>query len=410
LLEYLPAAEDETVAVQIRESLAHLAAADPRTVSLLEATLKDRIASKRAAAAVALFRANPRGQQPVVRKLLQDPEAMVRARIALELAAARDKETIPVLIDLLEPSPVPETRVVPEILYRLAGDKAPPYPAKPSEAELRKYREDWKAWWRDHKDKVDAARLEEVVKTAGHTLVLLLDAGKAIYLDAANRPLWELDNLRFPLDAQMLPGDRLLVAEHQGGRVTERNHKNEIVWEKKIEGPILAQRLPNGNTFMATREQLLEYDANGEEVYRHIRPNGDQIMKAHKLPNGDYACVTQRRDLTITRYVRLDAKGKELKNIPVNLHYAGGRIHVRPNGNVLIPETNNNRIVELDSNGSIVWEAVFDQPVAALRLPSGHTLVTSMNPRRGAVELDRAGKDVWQYKADTRVTRAFRHE
>jgi hypothetical protein len=48
-----------------------------------------------------------------------------------------------------------------------------------------------------------------------------------------------------------------------------------------------------------------------------------------------------------------------------------------------------------------------EEPVAAVRLPNGNTLVTSMTQNR-AVELDRAGKEVWQYKGETRVTRAFR--
>ncbi len=407
LLGYLPAAEDEVVAEQIRDSLALLAVGDAKTRALLESALTDKSATKRAAAAVALFRVNPREPQAAVRKLLQDPEAIVRARVALALASARDKDAVPVLIELLEQYPSPETRVVPEVLHRLAGDKAPLYPTKPNEALLRKYREDWKTWWKNEGDKVDAARLEEVVTTAGHSLVVLLDAGKAICLDTANRPLWEVKDLQFPLDAQLLPGDRILVAEHNGGRVTERNRKNEVVWEKKVEGPIVAQRLPNGNTFIATRQQLLEYNAKGEEVFRYNRPNGEMIMKAQKLPNGDIACVTQ---LGVTRYVRLDAKGKELKSFGVTLNYSGGRIHVLPNGNVIIPESSNGRVVEHDPNGTIVWEAEFDQPVAALRLPNGNTLVTSMNPQRGAVEIDRAGKDVWHFKSDTRVTRAFRHE
>jgi outer membrane protein assembly factor BamB len=417
LLDYLPAAEDEAVAEQIRDALAQLAAGEPKTTtatsspttSVLEAALKDPSAVKRASAAVALLRANPHRQQQAARRLLTDPDVAVRAQVALALAVGGDRDAVPALIDLLAAPPAPETRLVPEVLYRLAGDKAPPAPAESAPADvLRKYREDWKTWWKNEGEKVDAARLGEVVKTAGHTLVLLLDDGKAIYLDAANRPLWELDKLQFPLDAQMLSGDRILLAEHQGNRVTERNRQNQVLWEKKVEGPIAAQRLPNGNTFIATRQHLLEIDAKGAEVFRHERPNGEMIMKAQKLPNGDYACVTQ---LGATRYVRLNAQGREVKSFVVTLNYSGGRIHVLPNGNVVVPESNNNRVVEHDGNtGRIVWQAAFDQPVAALRLPTGHTLVTSMNPARGAAELDRAGRDVWQFKADTRVTRAFRHE
>lgn len=412
LLDYLPAAEDDAVAEEIREALAPLAAGDAKTAALLEAALKDASPAKRAAAGVALLRADPRGRPAAVRKLLGDPEAAVRGRVALALAAARDKEAVPALIDLLAEDPLPETRTVPEVLCRLAGDKAPAYPAKPSADALRKYRDEWKAWWKSAGDKVDAARLEEVAKTAGNTLVLLLDAGRAVYLDASNRPLWELKDLQFPLDAQLLPNGNVLVAEHNGGRVTERNRKNEIVWEKKIEEPTVAQRLANGNTFIATRNALLEFDGkSGEEVFRYSRPNVEMIMKAQKLPDGDYACVTQRLNgAGSARYVRLDARGKELKSFNVTLNYSGGRVCVLPDGHVLVPETNNHRVVELDPNGRVVWEAATDSPVAAVRLPTGNTLVTSMTPQRGAAELDRAGKDVWQYRAETRVTRAFRHE
>jgi hypothetical protein len=63
--------------------------------------------------------------------------------------------------------------------------------------------------------------------------------------------------------------------------------------------------------------------------------------------------------------------------------------------------------VEYDSVGTVVWEATTEQPVAAVRLANGNTLVTSFT-RNWAVELDRTGKEVWSYRANTRVTRAFR--
>ena len=46
-------------------------------------------------------------------------------------------------------------------------------------------------------------------------------------------------------------------------------------------------------------------------------------------------------------------------------------------------------------------------PIVATRLPNGNTLVTSFNQQR-AVEIDSNGKEVWEYKTDTRVTRAWR--
>ena len=54
-----------------------------------------------------------------------------------------------------------------------------------------------------------------------------------------------------------------------------------------------------------------------------------------------------------------------------------------------------------------VKEFTVSQPIVATRLPNGNTLVTSMNENR-AVEFDSAGKEVWEYRAKSRVTRVYR--
>ena len=51
----------------------------------------------------------------------------------------------------------------------------------------------------------------------------VLDDNRAQGLDASNRVLWEFGGLQKPLDVQWLEGGRVLVAEHDGNRVTERN-------------------------------------------------------------------------------------------------------------------------------------------------------------------------------------------
>jgi outer membrane protein assembly factor BamB len=147
---------------------------------------------------------------------------------------------------------------------------------------------------------------------------------------------------------------------------------------------------------------MLEVNPAGKEVFSYTPPNGESIMKAEKMSNGEIGCV-----LSSPRFVRLNADGKELRSFPVNVSTSGGRIQVLENGHVVVPENRFNRVVEYDANGRPVWQAEVQQPIAAVRLPNGHTLVTSMNERR-AIELDSSGKEVWQYKADTRVSRAFR--
>jgi len=407
LLAYLPTGEQENVADEVREALVGLALRDGKAEPALVAALADKEAVRRAAAGSALARVKAADALPAVRKLLEDPDAKVKARVALALAAAREKEAIPVVISLLDdPSLTPlELTVMEDLLYRLGEDRSPLAPAAGNADGRKKYRAAWKAWWDDHGEKLDLAKLEQATKVEGNTLIVLLDENKIIDLDATNKPRFTLENVLFPLDAQYLPGDRVLIAEHNAQKVTERDKTGKVLWQKEVDMPLSAQRLPNGNTLIGTRQQVIEVDPKGKEVTTYTRPGGELIMRVQRLRNGQTAMVTQ---LGVTRYVLLDAAMKEIRSFGVDIRTSGGRIEVLPNGNVLSPENANNRVVEHDVNGRVVWEVAVDQPIAALRLPNGNTLVTSMNLTVGAVELDRSGKILWQHKADTRVTRAIR--
>jgi len=208
---------------------------------------------------------------------------------------------------------------------------------------------------------------------------------------------------------QSLPGERVLIAEHGANRVTERLRDGTILWQQKAAEPLVAQRLANGNTFIACRTHLTEVDRDGREVLWYARPGNEneEFMRARKLSDGTTAVVVQARGRGEQHYLRLDAAGKELSRFAVNVHTFGGRLDVQPDGRVLIPEIYEQRVVEYDTKGKSVREFAVTQPIAATRLPNGNTLITSMTEKR-AVELDLAGKMVWQYKANTRVTRAYR--
>ncbi|MGH7171777.1 MAG: HEAT repeat domain-containing protein [Gemmataceae bacterium] len=410
LLDYLPSAEEERVAETIRQVLPSLAERDGKAEPALVEALTDKSALKRAAAGAALGRAHPPDVMPSVRKLLSDRHAYVRLRVGLALAASRDKDAMPVLIRLLDELPWRDTDPIMNLLERLAGESLPEVVYGADANAHRKYREAWQAWWNAHQAKIDPARLDQALRPRGFTLVVLLDQGVILDLDAANQVRWKIENVVMPLDAQLLPGEkRVLTAEHQANRVVERTVKGEIVWKRFVVGPLTAQRLANGHTFITTRNQLLEIDKNGKEVFNYSRSDGSDFMRATKLRNGDIACIVSLGG-ALSRYVRLTPSGKEFEEVKswgVQVRTSGGRIDVLPNGHVLIPEMNNNRVVEYDAGGQSVWEAKVNQPISAIRLPNGNTLVTSMAENR-ALELNRAGKDVWQFKADTRVTRALR--
>ena len=403
LLAFVPSAENDSVAEEVRTALVAVAVRDAKPETALLAALDDPVPARRTAAVEALSQAGLARKLPQVRKLLHDPELEVRQRTGLALALAGDKEAVPVLIDLLAQLPPAHGRQVEALLLRLAGDKAPSLPLGQDDSSRSKCRAAWAAWWQEQNGKVDLAQLNGIKPLRGFTLVVMLDIGRVAELDADNKPRFQIDGLLFPLDAQMLSEDRVLVAEHYGNRVTERKRTGEIVWEKGVQTPLVAQRLPNGNTFIATMSQFLEVEPSGKVVMTRGLPSGESIMKAQMLANGDIACVASPS----LRFVRLDAAGKEVQSFPVSVHTSGGQIEVLPNGHVLIPEMKNNRVAEYDAGGKAVWEVPFNQPIAAVRLANGDTLVTSLNQPR-AVELDRMGNEVWEYKTDTRVTRAFR--
>jgi outer membrane protein assembly factor BamB len=287
------------------------------------------------------------------------------------------------------------------MLYRIAGDKAPSVTAEEGDSR-KKYRDAWADWWRDAGEKLDLAKIDLKNTQLGYTLMILLDQNKIIEVDKDKKQRWELGNLQRPLDLQILPGERILIAEHDGNVVTERNRDGKVLWKKEVVGPIMAQRLANGHTFIASEQQLIEVDKDGKETFTYTRDTGEMFMKAIKLANGDIVCITNGG-----MCYRLNSAGKEHKTFNVNLETFGGRLDVLPNGHILVPQTPLNEVTEFDADGKAVWRAKFDRPIAAIRLSTGNTLITSMTQKR-AVEVNTKGTVVWEYSTETRVTRAFR--
>src|SRR5262249_40926590 len=158
-----------------------------------------------------------------VRKLLGDPEPLVRLKVALALALVKEKEAIPVLIALLGELSPEQAWPAEDLLLRLAGEQAPQVTLGADDGTRRRCRDVWAAWWREHGARADLARLEGAGQMLGFTLVVLLDGGKVVELGRDDKPRWEIAGVSSPLDAQALPGSRVLTAESD--RVTERDLK-----------------------------------------------------------------------------------------------------------------------------------------------------------------------------------------
>ena len=332
--------------------------------------------------------------------LLDATEPRVRYKSALSFAKLGDKRSIDPLVKSIGSVSQWESSLLDHLLRKLFPSAN--IPKGVNQLELQK---EWEKASKDTSKIIEIA-LANNARNFGKTLVVLLDAGKVLMLDSNNNTLWKIDNLQFPLDAQILPEDRVLVAEHQGNKVTERNKNGEILWEKKIEGPLAAQKLEDGTIFIATKSNVVVLDAKGKEISEFTPPNNEPIMKANIANNGDL-CLVLGTLQGNAKFIRLDKNKKQTTSYDIDVRTSGGKVDILPNGNSLITEVYGNRVTEFNNEGKEVWNFECEQPVAAVRLPNGNTLITSMTQMK-ALEIDPKGKEIWSYKSNTRVTRAFR--
>jgi HEAT repeat protein len=395
LLDYLPNADSEGVADEVRVALAALAVREGKSDPALVKALGDEGVLRRGVAAEALCRAGAKDQRVALLKLLADKDAGVRLRVALGLLGMKERQAVPVLIDLLRDLNRERGWEAEEALRRLAGE-AGPTDALDDGADARaKYRDAWLAWWKKEGDKVDLAKFDPTQATLGLLLAIIADNnGCNVYeYGRDGKTRWQIEKLNNAIDAQVLPGNRVLLAEYGDSKVTERDFKGAILWEKKLpNAPYSAQRLANGRTFIATQTQLLEVDRDGKELFALKVPS----RAAYKFPDGRIALLGD--DHFHRRY---DAAGKEISSIRLDFNRGnsvGGALFLS-NGHIIVDDSTGIR--EYDATGKKVWEATVQQADGIQRLPNGNILVASMAEGR-IVELDRAGKMVWERKFEGR--------
>jgi HEAT repeat protein len=403
LLAYLPYAEGENLSIEVQHSLEELAVRDGKPHVALVRALDDPQPTLRSAAAEALIRGGGEAGRAAVRRMLKDDAATVRLRVALALARARQREGVPVLIDLLTVLPGEEVGTVEAALYQLAGDTAPEVSLGSEPAAKKKCRDAWAAWWKVNAQRVDLGRLT-ARPWYGYTLICDFGGGRVYELDRAGKERWAVTGVQNPVDAWIVAGNHVLIAENNGSRVSERDLQGKIVWSKDgLPGqPVNVQRLPNGNTFIATFTQIMEVDRAGKEIYTINNVPGN-ITAAYRLRDGRIACLAG-----IGQCILMDTTGKHLKQFASH-RQAGwtSGIDVLSNGHILITQPDRNKVAEYNTDGKLILEVDAPMATTATGLPNGHFLIASHQAQR-AFEVDRAGKVVWEHKVAGNPFRARR--
>src|SRR5262249_37516231 len=131
--------------------------------------LQDKLPGTRQAAAEALVRAGGKAMLPKVQPLLHDADPLVRLRVALAYVESKDQAGVPVLIKLLADLPLDRAWEAEEVLFLVAGDKAPAVTLGQDKVSRQKCRDEWVKWWKANADKVDLAKLDVSSRTLGYT-------------------------------------------------------------------------------------------------------------------------------------------------------------------------------------------------------------------------------------------------
>ncbi len=400
--------DDEAIVGEIRTALGALALdANAQPDAALLKALADPLPAKRMIAAEALCRGAGPAARPAVKKLLADPDATVRQAAGVALVMAGERDGVPVLIDLLATLPANTAWPAQDTLQMLAGETILPPAASDRPEDRRKLRDEWASWWKANADKTDVAKLMLNPGYLGYTLLVQVENnsnGRVIEIGRDGKIRWKIEKLRYPVDAFMLPGDRVLITEWDGNRVTEYDTRGTVFWKKDgLTGRATnAQRLPNGNTFISTTNEFLEVDRAGKDVYRVPVPLG--VTGAYRAVAGDI--VVLRNDGKVARYTTAGAEVKTFDS-KRDSSWTSGLDLVR-NGNIVVTQPNpGQKVTEFTPDGKVVHEWNTPNVTTATRLTNGNLLAAS-HGGQNVIEYDRAGKKVWEYKDEFHIFRARR--
>ncbi|MFO0877307.1 MAG: HEAT repeat domain-containing protein [Gemmataceae bacterium] len=398
LLTYLPFCESADLAEQLTEILAAVAVPGGKPDASLVKALEDRIPARRALAASSLCRGRALSQVPAIRRLLKDADADVRLKTAQGLSLLGEKEAIPVLIALLRDLPIDQAWDIEDYLNQLAGDQSPTEVLTAEVAGRAKAVSAWEKWWAEHNKTVDLARGELGRRDMGVYVLIenwnpALGRGRVLEVDASGKVRWEIKDLQWPNDAQVLRGGNVLVVEQQN-RVTERDRNGKVVGlDRNYPSVFQVERLRDGSTFVACRNQLQIVDARGVATFNYPY-TANSILAARRFRDGTLAFVSYSG-----HYVKLDRTGKEMKNVQIPNWgtYSPNGADILPGDRIVLSESRFNKVLEFGLDGKPTWECPVTYPLAPTVAGNGNILVAG-NSNTAIYEIDRKGKLVKEWK------------
>lgn len=323
--------------------------------------------------------------------MLSDSSIRVRFEIARESIKNQNKSAIPVLIELMTKVPAEKAEVIDQTLRAIAKDKSPE-----SKNDSKVDAAAWNTWWQKEGTQLvltPGAKVQEALKNflVVESFNQEKKSGRVFLITPSGKFLWEIANLSNPTDALLLPNNKILITEQGANRITERDTKGNISWEKSATNPFLSQRLSNGNIFIASRNKIVEIGRNGKEIFSFLYPN-ETILAACKTRSNEYALLSYNGV-----FLKLDSKGNEVSKsripFPTNFGINGGAI--TQNDRVLVSIPTLNKIMEFNFSGQSTWESTITMPGIPTKLPNGNVVAPSLNGSK-FIEIQMDGKIIYE--------------
>jgi len=404
LLRFAPFAPDERAEAALLDAVGEVG-----LTPAVRAALTDAEPLRRRAAVCALGAADA-AREPL-RKALADADLVVRCEAGRSLARLGDRAGLAALVEGLTDGTPAVAHRAEETLWRIARETAPPVLLKSADGPAR-CRAGWRAWLADHGATIDPARMR--LDDAPRGWLVVADdekvgesPGHVRFFDLKGDVVRALDKMESPADVELLPGDRLLVAEHWSGKVTERDANGRVLWEYATGGkPVVARRLADGGTLVATYSDVTELDRAGRVRFT-FQPNRGMLYGVAKRGEGRLVVVNGSGQV-----IEMDAKGAVLGEFKPEKYADGASywasVELLGPDRYLLALSGSDRVVEVDGRGKIHWEATVPKPSYAGRLADGTTLVSCVDDKK-VVVLDAAGKVIQTIALPGRPFRARRY-
>ncbi|MBW3539675.1 MAG: PQQ-like beta-propeller repeat protein [Planctomycetes bacterium] len=361
----------------------------PEDAPRLREALAHEESSIRAAAALALGAAAGEAAREDLASLLEGPAQaeVVAIAAARALADLGDRRCLPVLVRLLDADDLDVRIDAAATLRALTGQRFG-YAAYERSENRTAAVDAWRAWvetsgtratlsYPVKHDDLGASHLN------GHILIAFGYKNHVTEFDAERKPVWKYQ-LQGAFSAEKLASGHVLIASYGPNRVVEVDPETgSPVWEYRPPSCLNARALPSGNVLIAahTAKKVLEVSRDGEIVWEYASQHN--CYDARRLENGNTLIAAQQT------VIEIDPAGRTVWS-----HEARGSVYgvqPLPGGNVLLAD-NSRGAVEITRDHKTVWEFKTNGAFDAHRTPTGTTLISTNS---SFCEVTRDGEVLW---------------